>query len=74
LELEIAVLERCSNCVNIASGKMTYASESLNWMVMVILLRRTEVPYTIIRAGGLQDKDGGVRELLIGKDDELLQT
>jgi hypothetical protein len=43
-------------------------------MVMVILLRRTEVPYTIIRAGGLQDKDGGVRELLIGKDDELLQT
>ncbi|KAK1272089.1 hypothetical protein QJS04_geneDACA021593 [Acorus gramineus] len=32
------------------------------------------IPYTIIRAGGLQDKDGGVRELLIGKDDELLQT
>ncbi|GFY93244.1 NAD(P)-binding Rossmann-fold superfamily protein [Actinidia rufa] len=26
------------------------------------------------RAGGLQDKDGGVRELLVGKDDELLQT
>ncbi|WOL01983.1 hypothetical protein Cni_G10702 [Canna indica] len=32
------------------------------------------VPYTIIRAGGLQDKDGGVRELLVGKDDELLKT
>ncbi|GMI96522.1 hypothetical protein like AT2G37660 [Hibiscus trionum] len=32
------------------------------------------VPYTIIRAGGLQDRDGGVRELLVGKDDELLQT
>ncbi|XP_059428115.1 uncharacterized protein At5g02240-like [Corylus avellana] len=32
------------------------------------------VPYTIIRAGGLQDKEGGVRELLIGKDDELLKT
>nr|GMC90042.1 Sanguinarine reductase [Ipomoea batatas] len=32
------------------------------------------VPYTIIRAGGLQDKNGGVRELLVGKDDELLQT
>ncbi|CDP06601.1 unnamed protein product [Coffea canephora] len=31
------------------------------------------IPYTIIRAGGLQDKEGGVRELLIGKDDELLQ-
>ncbi|KAK7373748.1 hypothetical protein VNO80_07168 [Phaseolus coccineus] len=32
------------------------------------------VPYTIIRAGGLQDKDGGLRELLVGKDDELLKT
>ncbi|KAK9057305.1 hypothetical protein SSX86_022140 [Deinandra increscens subsp. villosa] len=32
------------------------------------------IPYTIIRAGGLQDKEGGIRELLIGKDDELLET
>ncbi|KAJ6806866.1 uncharacterized protein M6B38_105975 [Iris pallida] len=32
------------------------------------------IPYTIIRAGGLQDTEGGVRELLVGKDDELLQT
>ncbi|KAM0948299.1 putative NAD(P)-binding domain, NAD(P)-binding domain superfamily, sanguinarine reductase SARED1 [Dioscorea sansibarensis] len=32
------------------------------------------IPYTIIRAGGLQDKEGGLRELLIGKDDELLKT
>ena len=32
------------------------------------------VAYTIIRAGGLQDKPGGVRELLVGKDDELLKT
>uniref|UniRef100_A0A803N6L0 NAD(P)-binding domain-containing protein n=1 Tax=Chenopodium quinoa TaxID=63459 RepID=A0A803N6L0_CHEQI len=32
------------------------------------------IPYTIIRAGGLLDKPGGVRELLVGKDDELLQT
>ncbi|CAL0306028.1 unnamed protein product [Lupinus luteus] len=32
------------------------------------------IPYTIIRAGGLLDKDGGLRELLVGKDDELLQT
>jgi uncharacterized protein YbjT (DUF2867 family) len=30
------------------------------------------VDYTIIRAGGLLDKSGGVRELLVGKDDELL--
>ena len=26
------------------------------------------------RAGGLQDKEGGLRELVVGKDDELLQT
>lgn len=32
------------------------------------------MPYTIIRAGGLLDKPGGLRELLVGKDDELLQT
>ncbi|PIA60360.1 hypothetical protein AQUCO_00300097v1 [Aquilegia coerulea] len=32
------------------------------------------IPYTIIRAGGLQDKEGGLRELIVGKDDELLQT
>ena len=30
------------------------------------------VNYTIIRAGGLLDKPGGKRELLVGKDDELL--
>ncbi|XP_047958117.1 uncharacterized protein At2g37660, chloroplastic-like [Salvia hispanica] len=35
------------------------------------------IPYTIIRyslPGGLQDKEGGLRELLVGKDDELLST
>lgn len=37
-------------------------------------LAESGIPYTIIRAGGLQDRDGGVRELLIGKDDELLKT
>jgi uncharacterized protein YbjT (DUF2867 family) len=30
------------------------------------------VEYTIIRAGGLLDKSGGVRELLVGKDDQFL--
>ncbi|XP_017440937.1 uncharacterized protein At5g02240 [Vigna angularis] len=30
--------------------------------------------YTIIRPGGLLDKEGGIRELIVGKDDELLQT
>ena len=30
------------------------------------------VDYTIIRAGGLLDKPGGVRELLVGKDDQFL--
>nr|D5JWB3.1 RecName: Full=Sanguinarine reductase [Eschscholzia californica]ADE41047.1 sanguinarine reductase [Eschscholzia californica] len=32
------------------------------------------VPYTIIRAGGLDNKAGGVRELLVAKDDVLLPT
>ncbi|CAJ1949331.1 unnamed protein product [Sphenostylis stenocarpa] len=32
------------------------------------------IPYTIIRPGGLIDKEGGIRELIVGKDDELLQT
>ncbi len=30
------------------------------------------INYTIIRAGGLLDKPGGQRELLVGKDDQLL--
>ncbi|CAO2820300.1 unnamed protein product [Amaranthus hypochondriacus] len=37
-------------------------------------LAESGMPYTIIRAGGLLDKPGGLRELLTGKDDELLQT
>ncbi|GJP30686.1 hypothetical protein CLOM_g4540 [Closterium sp. NIES-68] len=32
------------------------------------------IPYTIIRAGGLLDKEGGKRELLVGKDDEYLSS
>ncbi|XP_073017309.1 uncharacterized protein At5g02240-like [Primulina eburnea] len=37
-------------------------------------LSESGIPYSIIRAGGLQDKEGGLRELLVGKDDDLLQT
>ncbi|KAG6494854.1 uncharacterized protein At2g37660, chloroplastic-like [Zingiber officinale] len=37
-------------------------------------LAESGVPYTIIRPGGLLDKDGSQRELVVGKDDELLQT
>ena len=37
-------------------------------------LSQSGIPYTIIRAGGLQDKEGGIRELLVAKDDELLTT
>ncbi|KAA8529014.1 hypothetical protein F0562_033498 [Nyssa sinensis] len=36
--------------------------------------RPKEPRITNCRAGGLQNKEGGVRELLVGKDDELLQT
>jgi uncharacterized protein YbjT (DUF2867 family) len=34
----------------------------------------SDIDYTIIRAGGLLDAPGGQRELLVGKDDELLQN
>lgn len=37
-------------------------------------LAESGIPYTIIRAGGLIDKEGGLRELIVGKDDELLAT
>ncbi|KAL2610044.1 hypothetical protein R1flu_028617 [Riccia fluitans] len=37
-------------------------------------LSEAGIPYTIIRAGGLLDKEGGIRELLLGKDDALLST
>ena len=30
------------------------------------------INYTIVRAGGLLDKEGGVRQLLVGKDDTML--
>jgi uncharacterized protein YbjT (DUF2867 family) len=32
------------------------------------------IDYTIIRAGGLLDEEGGVRQLLVGKDDALLNN
>ncbi|KAI3835784.1 hypothetical protein MKW92_025132 [Papaver armeniacum] len=32
------------------------------------------IPFTIIRDGALQDTNVGLRELVVGKDDELLQT
>ncbi|KAI3988439.1 hypothetical protein MKX01_026253 [Papaver californicum] len=37
-------------------------------------LAKSGVPYTILRAGGLDNKQGGKRQLLIGKNDELLPT
>ena len=30
--------------------------------------------FSFTRAGGLLDKEGGLRQLLVGKDDELLAT
>jgi uncharacterized protein YbjT (DUF2867 family) len=32
------------------------------------------IDYTIIRAGGLLDQPGGIRELIVGKDDTLLKN
>ena len=33
---------------------------------------RSGIDYTIVRAGGLLDKEGGKRELLVGQNDEML--
>ncbi|KAL5991887.1 hypothetical protein ACLOJK_012798 [Asimina triloba] len=48
--------------------------ESVNSNLFLFLLINGLVITGFLRAGGLQDKDGGVRELLVGKDDELLET
>ncbi|KAL5991891.1 hypothetical protein ACLOJK_012802 [Asimina triloba] len=47
--------------------------ESVNSNLFLFLLINGLVITGFLRAGGLQDKDGGVRELLVGKDDELLE-
>ncbi|KAL9227871.1 hypothetical protein vseg_003512 [Gypsophila vaccaria] len=50
-------------------------------MLLLIWKRKAEqyladfgIPYTNIRTGGLQDTAEGLRELVVGKNDELLQT
>lgn len=42
-------------------------------MVVSPTLERTIIS-RCCRPGGLLDKEGGLRELIVGKDDELLQT
>lgn len=50
------------------------------WKLVTTLLCGCHLPFGneylsgLCRAGGLQDKEGGIRELLVGKDDELLKT
>ncbi|GAB4821230.1 hypothetical protein N2152v2_008276 [Parachlorella kessleri] len=37
-------------------------------------LANSGVPYTIIHPGGLQDKPGGQRQLLVGKHDQFMDS
>ena len=37
-------------------------------------LMNSGIDYTIVRAGGLLDKEGGKRELLVGQNDEMLEN
>ncbi|KAH9606425.1 hypothetical protein KSS87_015068 [Heliosperma pusillum] len=70
---------------SLANGNILIGKRKLTSLAIVTILqiwkRKAEqyladsgIPYTIIRAGGLQDRPGGVRELIVGKDDELLET
>lgn len=44
------------------------------WWISHFKLKNLMMVFCWIRAGGLQDKEGGIRELIVSKDDELLQT
>ncbi|KAG0602659.1 hypothetical protein M758_10G031100 [Ceratodon purpureus] len=83
-QIEAAKAAGCKHIVVVGSMGGQNPNHMLNMLgngKILIWKRKAEeylsqagVPYTIIRAGGLQDKEGGIRELLVGKDDELMST
>ena len=83
-QIDAAIETGVKHIVLVGSMGGTNENHPLNMMgdgKILIWKRKAEqylidsgIDYTIIRAGGLQDKPGGVRELLVGKDDELLNN
>ncbi|WP_017301000.1 SDR family oxidoreductase [Nodosilinea nodulosa] len=81
-QIEAAKAAGVQHIVLVGSMGGTNEQHPLNRMAngnILIWKRRAEayliasgLDYTIIRAGGLQDQPGGQRELIVGKDDELL--
>ena len=72
---KILIWKRKAEQYLIDSG-LTILGNPLNTMFCMVLINwmhlNAGVPYTIIHAGGLLDKSGGLRELKVGKNDEFL--
>ncbi|MEL6929703.1 MAG: SDR family oxidoreductase [Cyanobacteria bacterium J06600_6] len=81
-QIDLAIVAGIEHIVLVGSMGGTNENHPLNQMgngKILIWKRKAEeylvnsgLNYTIIRAGGLQDQPGGKRELLVGKNDELL--
>ncbi len=83
-QIDLAKAAGVEQIVLVGSMGGTNENHPLNSMAngkVLIWKRRTEqylidsgINYTIIRAGNLIDEPGGMRELLVGKDDSLLNA
>jgi uncharacterized protein YbjT (DUF2867 family) len=81
-QIDAAIAAKVQHIVLVGSMGGTNPNHPLNQLGngnILVWKRKAEqylidsgVDYTIIRAGGLLDKSGGVRELLVGKDDQFL--
>jgi uncharacterized protein YbjT (DUF2867 family) len=81
-QIDAAIAANVDHIVLVGSMGGTNENHPLNQLgngKILIWKRKAEqylidsgIDYTIIRAGGLLDKPGGVRELLVGKDDQFL--
>ena len=66
----------------VSSMGVTQPDHPLNQMGKILMwkyfaeqyLKNSGVPYTIIHAGGLLDQPGNERELLVGRNDEFLES
>jgi uncharacterized protein YbjT (DUF2867 family) len=83
-QIDAAIKARVEQIVLVGSMGGTNENHPLNLMgkgKILIWKRKAEkylvdsgIDYTIIRAGGLLDQPGGVRELLVGNNDDLLNN